>query len=241
MAETDGIRERVEERLRRFFDDKREEAAALAPESTELVEAIFELTLRGGKRLRARVAAAAFRSVRSDGDIASTVDVGAAIEMLQTFLLVHDDWMDCDEERRGGPSVWAALRDRHGDPHLGASLAILAGDLAAVYAQELLVGAPFPEEKRGPALDAFHRMQREVFFGQQLDLVASRDVERMYDLKTGSYTVTRGPSSSPGSTASPRRSGSRSSSATSSSGRSATLRSPESPPAGICARASGPC
>jgi geranylgeranyl diphosphate synthase type I len=35
-------------------------------------------------------------------------------------------------------------------------------------------------------------MQREVFFGQQLDLVASPDVERMYDLKTASYTV-RGP------------------------------------------------
>ena len=34
--------------------------------------------------------------------------------------------------------------------------------------------------------------QREVFFGQHLDLVAHRNVERMYDLKTGSYTV-RGP------------------------------------------------
>jgi len=100
--------------------------------------------------------------------------------------------MDLDEERRGGPSVFAALRDSHDDAHLGASLAVLAGDLASAYASELIGRAPFSEASRVAGLDAFWRLQREVFFGQQLDLVASPDVERMYDLKTGSYTV-RGP------------------------------------------------
>jgi geranylgeranyl diphosphate synthase type I len=187
-----GVAERVEARIRGFFEEKRAEATEMAEDSVELVDAVFELTLRGGKRLRPIVVEAAHRAIRPSGDPDATVDVGAAIEMLQTFLLVHDDWMDGDEDRRGGRSVWAKLRDRHGDAHLGASLAILAGDLAAVYAHELLFGAPFPAEARDEALSTFLRMEREVFFGQQLDLVGSDRVERMYDLKTASYT-TRGP------------------------------------------------
>ena len=182
----------MEARIRRFFEEKRAEATALAEDSVELVDAVFELTLRGGKRLRPIVVEATHRALRPNGDPDATIDVGAAIELLQTFLLVHDDWMDGDEERRGGRSVWASLRDRYGDAHLGSSLAILAGDLAAVYAHELLVDAPFPAQSRDEALRAFLRMEREVFFGQQLDLVGSDRVERMYDLKTASYT-TRGP------------------------------------------------
>jgi geranylgeranyl diphosphate synthase type I len=41
-------------------------------------------------------------------------------------------------------------------------------------------------------LALFVRIQKEVFAGQQLDLMTDDDVERMHDLKTGSYT-TRGP------------------------------------------------
>jgi geranylgeranyl diphosphate synthase type I len=41
-------------------------------------------------------------------------------------------------------------------------------------------------------LTLFVKIQNEVFAGQQLDLMTDGDVERMHDLKTGSYT-TRGP------------------------------------------------
>lgn len=187
-----SVRDQVERRLQRFVDAKRTEASEIAPEATELVQAVEGLTMRGGKRLRPQVVAAAYLASRPDGDLAATIEVGAALELLQSFLLIHDDWMDRDDERRGGPSVHALLRERHGDAHLGASLAILAGDLASVYAAELFAQAPFADRRRAEAIDAYHRMQREVFFGQQLDLIASPRVERMYDLKTGSYTV-RGP------------------------------------------------
>lgn len=186
------VRSGVEARLRAFFDDKRAEAFALHPRTVELVDSIDALTMRGGKRLRSLVITAGFHACGSGGDAAGVVDLGAAIEVLQSFLLIHDDWMDQDDERRGGPSVFAELRDRHGDAHLGASLAVLAGDLAAVYAAELFESASFPSSHRSEARSDFLAMQREVFFGQQLDLLAVPEVERMYDLKTGSYTV-RGP------------------------------------------------
>jgi geranylgeranyl diphosphate synthase type I len=188
----DELRAMLEVRLESYLAEKRAEAEEVSPESVELVDQVTSLTLRGGKRLRPIVLTAGFRAVNQAGALEDTVDAGAAMELLQSYLLIHDDWMDLDEERRGGPSVFAALRDRHADTHLGASLAVLAGDLASAYASELITRAPFPPARRDVGLDLFWRLQREVFFGQQLDLVASANVERMYDLKTGSYTV-RGP------------------------------------------------
>ena len=207
-AWTEELRSALATNLESFLATKRDEAAALSPRSVALVEQVTSLTMRGGKRLRPIVLTAAYRAVTGDGEFGPVVHAGAAMELLQTYLLIHDDWMDRDEERRGGPSVFAALRDEHGDAHLGASLAVLAGDLASAYASELITMAPFPAPRRDAGLGAFWRLQREAFFGQQLDLVeaadrarkmlprttpeATQNVERMYDLKTGSYTV-RGP------------------------------------------------
>jgi len=186
------VRERVDARLRAFLEAKQENARRTSPEGVELADSIARLTLRGGKRLRPAVLVASFQTVAPDGDLARTDDASAAIELLQSYLLIHDDWMDLDDERRGGPSTFAELRDRYDDAHLGASLAVLAGDLASAYAWELCVSAPFPEGRLRDGLAAFTRMQEEVFFGQHLDLTGSMDVARMHDLKTGSYTV-RGP------------------------------------------------
>jgi geranylgeranyl diphosphate synthase type I len=185
-------RDRVEARLAHFLGEKRAETERRSPASLELVEAIDGLTMRGGKRLRPMVLEAAYRAVAPTGDPRVCDDAGAALEMLQTYLLIHDDWMDLDEERRGGKSVYASFRDRLGDAHLGAAIAVLAGDLASAFAAELMTHAAVPPKRLREALDAFWAIQREVVWGQHLDMRKSRDINRVYDLKTGSYTV-RGP------------------------------------------------
>jgi geranylgeranyl diphosphate synthase type I len=186
------IRRRVDGILERFFESKCEEATRLSPQAIELVTEVRDLTMRGGKRLRPIVTAAAYRAASGATDLTPTFEVGAALELLQTYLLIHDDWMDEDNERRGGPAVHYAFQEKHGDSHLGASLGILAGDLASTFGWELLLRGSFPEARRDEGLALFVRIQKEVFAGQQLDLMTDGDVERMHDLKTGSYT-TRGP------------------------------------------------
>jgi len=187
------LRSVVDERLARYLSAKREAAARLAPEAPELVRAVEALTLRGGKRLRPAILHAAFRAVAPDRDPAEVVDAAAALELLQTYLLIHDDWMDRDEERRGGAAVHAALRDAHGgDAHLGASLAILAGNLASACAWELITAGDREPDVDRRVRDVFLRMHQEVVYGQQLDLLATSDVSLMQQLKTGSYTL-RGP------------------------------------------------
>jgi geranylgeranyl diphosphate synthase type I len=186
------VRARVDAHLRGFFDDKRTEARETSPEACELIDAIAELTLRGGKRLRPAALYAAYRAVRADGEAARTVDASASLELLQSYLLTQDDWMDGDLERRGGPSVHAAMSARRGDARLGASLAILAADMASGFAWELIAAAPFPAARLREALAAFGRMHFEVLCGQQLDLLGHADIGLVNHLKTGSYTV-RGP------------------------------------------------
>lgn len=187
-----SIRERIDTHLDRYLEEKRDEASRLSPESTLLVEGVQALTMRGGKRLRPALAAAAHQAVDPRADVAQVDDVGASLELLQSFLLIHDDWMDDDDERRGGPAVHAAFRARVGGRHLADSLAILAGDLACTYAWELFLRAPWPTSTRRDAEMRFVTVHKEVFFGQHLDLTANADVGRMHQLKTGSYTV-RGP------------------------------------------------
>lgn len=188
----DDIRQRIDTILSGFFELKQEEAVGLSPRAIDLVTEVRDLTMRGGKRLRPIVTAVAYRAASGDRDPSSTLEVGASLELLQSYLLIHDDWMDEDDERRGGPAVHFAFAKKHGNAHLGASLGVLAGDLASTFSWELFLRSVLPKGRRDEALALFVDIQKEVFAGQQLDLMADQDVERMHHLKTGSYT-TRGP------------------------------------------------
>jgi geranylgeranyl diphosphate synthase type I len=121
---------------------------------------------------------------------------GASLELLQTYLLIHDDWMDEADTRRGAPSAHVVLAETFGSQHKGSSAAILAGDQACALAQEVLLDLPLPAECIVAAVRELARIQQDVIAGQLLDVYGELDdpraVEQMHDLKTGSYTV-RGP------------------------------------------------
>ena len=185
----------VNARLEAFFAEKHAHARELSPRAPELISAVEDLTMRGGKRLRPLAIFAGFRATSrevSEFDWQAILTLGAAIELLQSYLLIQDDWMDDDEQRRGGPSTHVAMTQKFGDARLGASLAILAGDVAMGFAVELLHATQFPPRRTYEALRTFNDMHMEVVFGQQLDLLAHEDVSLTQHLKTGSYTM-RGP------------------------------------------------
>jgi geranylgeranyl diphosphate synthase, type I len=175
----------VESSLAALFETKLAEASAHGGDVRALVDATRSLTLRGGKRLRAAMAiAGAHAAAGDDFPLDEVRRLGVALELLQTFFLVHDDWMDNDDLRRGGPTVHVMLAATLGSKQLGASSAILAGDFAATLAHEVIAGAP-----ANVAL-LFARIQQDAIYGQQLDLLArTEDIERVHTLKTGSYTV----------------------------------------------------
>ena len=201
------VRTSVDAQLAEVLEAAVMRARAQGPEVGAVVEAVRSLSMRGGKRLRAVLVAAAYEACGGEGGAQVVVPAGVALELLQTYLLIHDDWMDDDDVRRGGPSVHAMLRARFesrdgtGEPRPGRSApgpgdaaAILAGDHASALAQNALLGLAIPPQRVLEAARVFARIQEDVILGQLLDIrgASGSSVEAMHDLKTGSYTV-RGP------------------------------------------------
>jgi geranylgeranyl diphosphate synthase type I len=137
--------------------------------------------------------------------MAAVARVGGAIELLHTFALLHDDVMDRSMRRRDRPTAHVGFaashveRGLHGDPEwFGTSVAILAGDLAFVWADELLDSAHLPDPAKARARRVFNALRAEVMAGQYLDLLHAADPAadeatalRVALLKSARYTVTR--------------------------------------------------
>jgi geranylgeranyl diphosphate synthase type I len=190
-----SVRDLVDPELEAFLADRRAELAGMAPESVVLVDELLRLLRAGGKRIRP---ALCWWAHRAAGGVEEppTVRACAALELLHTFAIVHDDVMDRSVGRRGVESTpaWFSKAAPPGvDPDgYGTSVAILVGDLAAVLAERLLrtCGA-----RAGPlalALERFDRMRAEMAAGQLLDVSGRQDrggAARVAALKTGSYTA----------------------------------------------------
>jgi geranylgeranyl diphosphate synthase type I len=187
------VRAAVDARLEQHLSAALARAAEAGGHAHAMAEAYAALVRRGGKRLRPALTIAAHQACGGTASKRAQLDAGCAWELLQAYFLVHDDWMDGDETRRGGPSVHVSLAKRLGDATLGASFGVLAGDLGAALAHQVLAAMDAPAAVTRDALAAFARVHEQVILGQALDLTRGAHdaelVERMHALKTGSYTV----------------------------------------------------
>lgn len=101
----------------------------------DLREAVFSYLERGAKRLRPAVLLWSCGAVGGDED--SALPAAAGVEMFHTWTLVHDDLIDNDDLRRGGPTVHKLCQD-YAASHLGygpersreygRDIAVLTGD-----------------------------------------------------------------------------------------------------------------
>ena len=97
-----------------------------------VIKASNEAIRNGGKRLRPLIMFETYKA-RSGDEYSEEIIAPflAAIEMIHTFSLIHDDLpaMDNDRLRRGKPTTWVSY---------GEDMAILAGDMLSVQAFEII-------------------------------------------------------------------------------------------------------
>lgn len=196
------VKEGVEGRLEAFFKEKVAEAARVSPAAEGLVRVLKEFTLRGGKRLRAALVYHGHLCF-SDRLTEAVWSVATCLELVQSFLLIHDDVIDEDDTRRGDWTVHRHYSDLHRervdlqDPkHFGESMAILCGDLSLSLAHEILEGLALEAKLRTAILARMNRMISHAIFGECMDVVAGVEVEVSREdilaigmLKTATYTV----------------------------------------------------
>jgi farnesyl diphosphate synthase len=175
------------ERIRGEVDALLDSLLAVPPDPrAPLYEAMRYAAIGGGKRLRPLLVVAACGLFHTDR--ARALRVGAAVEMVHVYSLVHDDLpaMDDDDLRRGKPALHKAFDE---------ATAILAGDSLHALAFELLADEATHEDPfvraelvselaraAGPAGMAGGQMMDLVAAEGELDLAA---VTRLQQLKTG--------------------------------------------------------
>ena len=161
--------------------EERIETSLRASRHERLGDAMMHLVEGGGKRMRATLPWLVGKAV---GDThAGLLDIGAAIETVHNFTLVHDDIMDDDELRRGRNAVHIEY---------GMPTAINAGDAMLAIAFERLVQAEnLTPTDVAPLVNRIAWMVRRVSEGQQLDIefedrleVSEEDYLEMIEGKT---------------------------------------------------------
>ncbi len=168
--------------LQRQVDDYlRDLRFSSEPGTARLDEAMRYSLLAGGKRIRPVLALATAAAVGRPP--AEVLPLAAAIEMIHTYSLIHDDLpaMDDDELRRGKPTCHVAY---------GEDVAILAGD--GLFAEALRLALA---EQRGEPANVLAAITEVVAAagvggmvgGQYLDVSGRADVElrHLHELKTG--------------------------------------------------------
>jgi geranylgeranyl diphosphate synthase type I len=203
-----SVTEIVEAALADFLAERRVLAGAIDAQFADAIRALDEFVLSGGKRIRPTFAWWGWRGAGGEPDAPeadAVVRAIGALELVQACALIHDDLMDGSATRRGRPTVHIEFAARHrsagwrGQPdRFGEAAAILLGDLAMCWADDMLRGAGLPADALRRMAQPWDAMRTEVLGGQYLDVLhqatgdgtehAALQINRY---KTAAYTVER--------------------------------------------------
>jgi len=198
------FKKQFDKQLLAYLSEKRQEAKEINPETVVLVDEIIRFTENGGKRVRPAFMYSGY--VAAGGKAHEAILFASmSVELLHTFALIHDDIIDNSDLRRGELTTHKAFEEYHKTRKLkgskkefGLSSAILVGDLAFSFAEEILTTAPFPQERIRRARYFFDQMKIQVIYGQYLDVLGGYkegltedEVLQVLEYKTAKYTVER--------------------------------------------------
>ncbi|MFP4373473.1 MAG: polyprenyl synthetase family protein [Spirochaetaceae bacterium] len=172
----------------------------VSPWGRDVARRLLDFSTRG-KMIRGGLVAmgAGLFGHEPDEDI---VRVGAVAELIQSFLLIHDDIMDRDTARRGEDAVfyqYATIAREEGIDdwyHLGEALGTCVGDVAMLYAFDMLEGLSRPDEVSRRVRALFSReitwvglaQMSDLYYGETTREVAETEIIDLYRFKTGRYT-----------------------------------------------------
>jgi geranylgeranyl diphosphate synthase type I len=188
--------------LNRFFQENAERYAY-----GELFEPLYldmtEFVARRGKRIRPLLMLGSYRIFGGERPFEDTSVLRAALslELLHSFILIHDDVIDQSERRRLLPTFHKLVEERlgkiDGAARVGENVALVIGDILFAMAFDTLRSTDFPPAVRDAAMSHFLRYISDTGAGEVYDIlmgtrdiarVAEADISRMYTLKTTRYT-----------------------------------------------------
>ncbi|WP_051342435.1 polyprenyl synthetase family protein [Pseudonocardia spinosispora] len=201
--DVERVRERTDRVLSAFVADRGARFIDVVPTGQALIESVTTF-LDGGKRLRPAFCYWGWRGA-GGADDDRIIPAGAALELLHTFALIHDDIIDRSDQRRGAPSVHRQHSDfhvragMHGNAEdYGTAIALLLGDLCLGWFHDLLDECDLPAGRRQAARRLMSTAFTELIAGQCLDVaeqgargLSVERAARIIRYKTAKYTIER--------------------------------------------------
>ena len=178
----------VDAALERFFADK---IAGKSGIEREAISKLREFTMRGGKRIRPLFMILGYW-INSDIDD-KIIDASISLELMQSYLLIHDDIIDQSEIRRGGPTFHKMFG--YGEK-INEGISIVCADLSDAYSHEALLGVDFDPHRLNSAMKLMSEIVEQTGIGQLMDItlpigdrITLDDVTAIHKYKTAQYTV----------------------------------------------------
>ena len=210
LAYFQKVRPGISRAISEILQENAPRLGAISPLGVQLVRRL-ETYANAGKMIRGILVRLGYELCSSEAPDAAMDRVldraGAAMEFLQSGLLIHDDIMDRDTMRRGCTTVHTqyeqdAAEARAADPaHHGISLGVCAGDVAFFLGFHALAALPVPEalQERARKVAAFSAEELCWVGVAQMQDVRSgaggmgadpdpAQILRVYRYKTGRYT-----------------------------------------------------
>ena len=198
------MRSAVEEELSIFLNRESAYLNSISSDLSPVSDSLTSFLLDSGKRLRPLFAYAGFAAA-GGGLEKSVTRAMAALELLQACALIHDDLMDGSDTRRGKPSIHRHFESVHVQeqldgfaPQYGLSAAVLLGDLALVWSDQMLNTAGLTTEQYARVMPFYNEMRVELMAGQFLDIHEQTQKDTSVDrsmkiarYKSGKYTIER--------------------------------------------------
>lgn len=184
---------KVERELLIFFDKKIAETDGF---NKEILKHLKEFTLRGkSKRIRSFLIFIGYQMFGGKNQ-KEIIKASVSVELIHSFLLIHDDIIDQDEFRRGRPTFHQGF-GKLGNQHFGESIAIVAGDIAYNLALENFLNTSFSADAKLKAIQRINQTVLDTGYGEALDIwlagksntFSQEDILKVYEYKTAKYTL----------------------------------------------------
>jgi geranylgeranyl pyrophosphate synthase len=179
----------------------KEKASQTDKKYAHLYDSLREFAIKG-KHLRGCLFLFSYE-MAGGSDINAVLPIAAAIEINGSALLIHDDIMDNDLLRRGGPSMFAQYIEEgkkmrvHNPKEYGVGTGILIGDIAIILGFELLDRTLINRDIRSKVLQRYAQDMQITAVGQMMDFDFSsvdqepteEEILKIYSLKTAQYSL----------------------------------------------------
>jgi geranylgeranyl diphosphate synthase, type II len=201
-AFADVNRPRIEKHLKAVLRLQQLQAKGMGDSYYHMVKQLNTLITRGGKRMRPLLFLLSYRGY-GGRRTSSALELAVSQELLHAFLLIHDDIIDRDFIRWGGPNITSIYFDAYGQSmsprdalHMAESISILAGDACLNMAYERVTASGMDNHVVLGFLQHMHQVVQEVISGELNDVTLGRgrklpteaEVLSMYRAKTASYS-----------------------------------------------------